>query len=107
MHHAAAVEADQLPLLDVTSDKQTIPGISARVHVLNLCAPHLDLSSIAYFFYFYIDIIVPKTQFNLSDHIMLTLNDLPRLCSSQRDPPVWEEVHNCKSMEASISALVS
>ena len=43
MHHAATVEADQLPLLDVPSDIQPLPLVCGGVHVLHACATNLLL----------------------------------------------------------------
>ena len=51
MHQVATEEADQLPLLDVPGDKQPLPLVTAGVHVPDLCAAHLDLSSIFFAFF--------------------------------------------------------
>ena len=41
VHHAPAVEANQLSLFNITGGKKTIPLVSAGVHVLYVCASNL------------------------------------------------------------------
>ena len=85
VHYAAAVEADQLSPLDVPCDKQPLPLVSAGVHVPHVCATNLNYSCFCLYY--------------------ISLSNLPRLCSSQRDLSELEEAHSYYSLEASISAL--
>ena len=41
VNNAPTVEADKLPLLDVSGDKQTLSLVSTGVHVMHACAMNL------------------------------------------------------------------
>ena len=89
VHQAAAIEADQLSLLNIPGDKQSLPLVCASVHVSHVCATNLNFVSYCVF------------------TLYISLRNLPRLCSSQRDLSELEEAHSYYSLEASILALAN